>query len=58
MNGTTAVLVNSLLTVTELRGLKYKTVPGLYGTGNLTWTVTDSGTPAQTLTATWGRWTP
>ena len=34
------------MTATELQGLKYKTVANANGSGNLTWTVTDNGTPA------------
>ena len=49
-DGTTAVTLNGTVTATELQGLKYKTVANANGSGNLTWTVTDNGTPAQTLT--------
>jgi murein DD-endopeptidase MepM/ murein hydrolase activator NlpD len=49
-DGTTPVLASATLTAAELQGLKYKTVADANGTGSLTWTVTDSGTPAQTLT--------
>jgi hypothetical protein len=45
-----AVAVNATLTITDLKGLKYKTVAGTTGTGNLTWRVTDSGSPAMMLT--------
>ena len=31
------------VTATELQGLKYKTLANANGTGNVTWTVTDSG---------------
>ena len=49
-DGTTQVNLNGTVTATELQGLKYKTVADANGSGNLTWTVTDNGTPAQTLT--------
>jgi hypothetical protein len=42
-DGTTSVTLNSTLTPAELAGLKYKTVTDANGTGNLTWTVQDSG---------------
>ena len=49
-DGTTPVNLNGTVTAAELQGLKYKTVVNAYGSGNLTWTVTDNGTPPQTLT--------
>jgi hypothetical protein len=45
-----AVAVNASLTIAELQGLAYKTVAGRTGKGNLTWTVTDNGSRAMTLT--------
>lgn len=42
-DGTTAVAVDSPLTLAELQGLKYKTIADANGTGNLTWTVHDDG---------------
>jgi VCBS repeat-containing protein len=42
-DGTTAVAANDTLTLAELQGLTYKTVPNANGTGNLTWSVQDSG---------------
>lgn len=42
-NGTTAVAVNGTVTAAELLGLKFKTVANLFGTGDLKFTVTDSG---------------
>ncbi|MCY2990952.1 MAG: Ig-like domain-containing protein [Planctomycetota bacterium] len=43
-NGTTRVTPGTLLAdLPALQGLKYKTVADANGTGNLTWTVTDSG---------------
>ncbi|TAN53603.1 MAG: tandem-95 repeat protein, partial [Methylococcaceae bacterium] len=42
-DGTTQVTVNTTLTLSELQDLKYKTVADANGTGNLTWTVADSG---------------
>jgi VCBS repeat-containing protein len=42
-DGTTAVAVNDTLTLAELQGLTYKTVANANGTGNLTWSVQDSG---------------
>ena len=42
-DGSTSVATNDTLTLTELQGLTYKTVANANGTGNLTWTVTDSG---------------
>ncbi len=42
-NGNTAVAVNGTVTATELQGLTYKTVPNLFGTGDLKFTVTDNG---------------
>ena len=53
-DGTTSVPVGGTLTVTELRGLRYKTTANTPGTGSLTWTVTDSGVPAQSLTESLG----
>ncbi len=45
-DGTTAVKVKGVVTAAELQGLKFKTVPNLFGTGNLTFTVTDKGASA------------
>ena len=45
-DGTTAVNVNGTVTMAELRGLTFKTVPNLFGTGPLTFTVTDNGSKA------------
>jgi VCBS repeat-containing protein len=42
-DGTTAVTSGSTLTLTQLQGLKYKTVANANGSGSLTWTVQDSG---------------
>jgi hypothetical protein len=42
-DGTTQVPANSSLTLTQLQGLKYKTLANGNGTGNLTWTVQDNG---------------
>jgi large repetitive protein len=42
-NGTTAVAANDTLTLAQLQGLTYKTLANANGTGNLTWTVQDSG---------------
>jgi len=42
-NGATQVTANTVLTLTELRGLTYRTVADANGTGNLTWTVRDNG---------------
>ena len=42
-DGTTAVNVNTTLTLSELQGLTYKTVANANGTGNVTWSVQDSG---------------
>jgi VCBS repeat-containing protein len=42
-DGTTAVAVNTPLTLTELQGLKYKTVADANGVGTLAWTVQDNG---------------
>ena len=42
-DSTTAVPVNSTLTLTELRNLRYKTVADASGTGDLTWSVIDNG---------------
>jgi len=51
-DGTTQVNVDDTLTAAELEGLTYKTVANANGTGDITWTVTDDGTPAETLTQT------
>src|SRR5207247_684661 len=55
-DGTTVVPVNTTLTLTEFQGLKYKTVQNANGSGNLTWSVQDSGGTAgggvDTLTET------
>jgi VCBS repeat-containing protein len=51
-DGTTPVYVGGTVTAAELQGLMFKTVPNGSGTGSLTWTVTDNGSPAQTLTET------
>src|SRR5262249_47405042 len=42
-DGVTQVTANTTVTLTQLQGLKYKTVADANGTGNLTWTVQDSG---------------
>ncbi|MCM2371762.1 LamG-like jellyroll fold domain-containing protein, partial [Aporhodopirellula aestuarii] len=42
-DGTTQVNNNATLTLSELQGLKYKTVANAFGSGNLTWTVQDDG---------------
>ncbi|CAD6879055.1 hypothetical protein [Methylomonas albis] len=47
-DGTTQVSVSGTVTASELQGLKYKTVADGNGTGNITWTVVDSGGTANT----------
>src|SRR5438874_970553 len=42
-DGTTQVTANTTVTLAQLQGLKYKTVADTNGSGNLTWTVQDSG---------------
>src|SRR5204862_189702 len=42
-DGTTQVTANTTLSLAQLQGLKYKTVADANGSGNLTWTVQDSG---------------
>src|SRR6185503_11025101 len=42
-DGTTQVTANTTLSLAQLQGLKYKTVANTVGSGNLTWTVQDSG---------------
>src|SRR5206468_1419135 len=42
-DGTTQVTANTTVTLAQLQGLKYKTVADSTGSGNLTWTVQDSG---------------
>ncbi len=42
-DGTTQVLANTEITVTDLQGLQYKTVANASGTGSVTWTVNDGG---------------
>ncbi|MBM5801189.1 MAG: tandem-95 repeat protein, partial [Cyanobacteria bacterium K_DeepCast_35m_m2_023] len=42
-DGSSPVTSNTSLTLTELQGLTYKTLPNANGTGNLSWTVQDSG---------------
>ena len=42
-NGTTAVAVGGTVTAAELQGLTYKTVANLFGSGQIKFTVTDSG---------------
>src|SRR5207237_456878 len=42
-DGTTRVTANTTVTLAQLQGLKYKTVADANGSGNLTWTVQDSG---------------
>ena len=42
-DGTTQVTANTTVTLAQLQGLKYKTVPNGNGSGNLTWTVQDNG---------------
>uniref|UniRef100_UPI0035644A97 DUF4347 domain-containing protein n=1 Tax=Novipirellula sp. TaxID=2795430 RepID=UPI0035644A97 len=42
-DGTTQVNNSATLTLSELQGLKYKTVANAFGSGNLTWTVQDDG---------------
>jgi uncharacterized delta-60 repeat protein len=49
-DGTTQVFAGNLVTLTDLKGLKYKTFPNATGTGVLTWTVTDNGPISKTLT--------
>jgi flagellar basal body rod protein FlgG len=49
-NGATQVNENDALTLTALQGLTYKTIPDANGSGDLVWTVTDDGTPNETLT--------
>src|SRR5438552_14050164 len=55
-DGTTQVTANTTVTLAQLQGLKYKTVANANGSGNLTWTVQDSGGTANggvdTLTET------
>src|SRR5438128_1248284 len=57
-DGTTQVTANTTVTLAQLQGLKYKTVADANGSGNLTWTVQDSGGTANggvdTLTETLG----
>ncbi len=42
-DGTTGVLVNQTVSLLELQGLKYKTIPNANGSGSLTWTIKDNG---------------
>ncbi|MDI9406956.1 MAG: Ig-like domain-containing protein, partial [Chitinophagaceae bacterium] len=42
-DGTTPVAAGSSLTLSQLQGLTYKTIPNANGTGSLTWSVNDSG---------------
>ena len=42
-DGTTQVTVSGTVSAAELQGLKYKTVADANGTGNITWTVADTG---------------
>src|SRR5438128_569354 len=42
-DGTTQVTAGSTVTLAQLQGLKYKTVADANGSGNLTWTIQDSG---------------
>ncbi len=42
-DGSTPVAANATVTLTQLQGLKYKTVAGATGSGDLTWTVVDNG---------------
>src|SRR5258705_136816 len=42
-DGVTQVTANTTVTLAELQGLKYKSVANATGSGNLTWTVQDSG---------------
>ncbi len=49
-DGTTAVTATTTVTAAELAGLKYKTVADANGTGNITWTVVDTGGGTDTLT--------
>jgi hypothetical protein len=42
-DGTTQVTVGTMLTLTELQGLRYKTIPDLNGFGFVTFNVTDNG---------------
>src|SRR5204863_4870969 len=42
-DGTTQVTANTTVTLAQLQGLKYKTVADSNRSGNLTWTVQDSG---------------
>src|SRR5206468_6128088 len=46
-DGTTQVTANTTVTLAQLQGLKYKTVADSNGSGNLTWTVQDSGGTAR-----------
>ncbi len=43
LNGGSTVSAGTVLTITQLRNLTYKTVADKNGTGALSWTVTDSG---------------
>jgi hypothetical protein len=49
-NGGALVTTDTMVSLTELRGLTYRTVADANGTASLSWTVTDDGVPAQTLT--------
>lgn len=51
-DGTTALKVNSSVTAAELQGLKFKTVANLFGTGDLNFTVSDSGKAPSAFTET------
>ncbi len=42
-DGTTQVNAGTVVTLTQLQGLRYKTVANANGAGSLTWTVQDSG---------------
>jgi len=42
-DGTTQVSVNGTVSAAELQGLTYKTIADANGTGNITWTVVDTG---------------
>ena len=42
-DGSTAVAAGNTVTAAELAGLQYKTVADANGTGNITWTVVDTG---------------
>ncbi|MCB1733939.1 MAG: DUF4347 domain-containing protein [Gammaproteobacteria bacterium] len=49
-NGSTQVNANDTISASDLQGLKYKTVANANGTGNITWTVVDTGGGLDTRT--------